>query len=113
MYSYFIERVAFYLDDAQQRNFQRWDILGSYVWPNYYVGDTYQDEIYFLKSWISDRLIWMDENIPSCDSNGYITFNPKLVMIYDILGRETKEISNVPLFYLYYPGRVKKRIILE
>ena len=109
----FIDSMALYLDDAQQRNFQRWDILGNYVWPNYYVGNTYQDEIYFLKGWISDRLIWMDDNIPSCDSNGYITFNPKLAVIYDILGRETKEIKNVPLFYMYYPGRVKKRIILE
>ncbi|MEJ2054087.1 MAG: T9SS type A sorting domain-containing protein, partial [Calditrichaceae bacterium] len=29
--------------------------------PNYYVGDTYVDEITFLKGWIYNRLNWMDE----------------------------------------------------
>ena len=52
-----------YLDDAQSRNFQKWNILGSYVWPNYYVGNTYQDEIIFLKNWIGDRLLWIDSNL--------------------------------------------------
>ena len=59
----FIDSVAFYLDDAQQRNFQQWDILGSYVWPNYYVGSTYQDELNFFKTWIGDRLTWLDNNL--------------------------------------------------
>ena len=109
----FIDSIALYLDDAQQRNFQRWDILGSYIWPNYYIGNTYQDEIYFLKSWISERLIWMDDNIPSCNSSEYITFNPQLAYIIDVLGRKTKEVKNAPLFYIYYPGKVEKRIIIE
>jgi len=59
----FIDSVAFYLDDAQQRNFQKWDILGNYVWPNYYVGSTYQDELNFFKNWIGDRLVWIDNNL--------------------------------------------------
>ncbi len=109
----FIDSIAIYLHDAQERNFQRWNILGDYIWPNYYVGNTYQDEVYFLKNWIADRLIWMDDNIPSCSSNRQITFNPKLEKIVDVLGRETKEIKNMPLFYIYYPGNVQKRIIVE
>ena len=36
---------------------------GSYVFPNYYVGDTYQEELTFFKNWISERLTWMDNNI--------------------------------------------------
>ena len=59
----FIDSISLYLNDAQQRNFQRWDILGTYVWPNYYVGNTYQDELTFFKTWISDRLTWIDGNI--------------------------------------------------
>ena len=109
----FIDSLALYLNDAQQRNFQRWNILGSYVWPNYYVGNSYEDEIYFLKNWISDRLIWMDNNIPSCSSNGQVVFNPQLEKVVDVLGRETKEIKNIPLFYIYYPGNVQKRIIVK
>ena len=59
----FIDSMAIYLNDAQQRNFQKWDILGNYVWPNYYIGNTYQDEIQFLKTWIGGRLMWIDSNI--------------------------------------------------
>jgi hypothetical protein len=51
------------MGDAPTRNFQRWDILGNYVWPNSYVGDTYEDEVAFLKNWLSTRLTWMDDNM--------------------------------------------------
>ena len=42
------------------RNFQRWPVLGSYVWPNSYVGSTYSDEEWFLRNWIDDRLDWLN-----------------------------------------------------
>jgi hypothetical protein len=41
-------------------NFQRWPILGTYVWPNSYVGNTYSDEELFLRNWIDDRLEWLN-----------------------------------------------------
>jgi len=52
------------LQEAQQRNFVKWDILGEYVDWNYYIGQTYDDEINYLKNWIAARLIWMDDNLP-------------------------------------------------
>lgn len=51
------------LAEAQQRNFVKWRILGTYVWPNYYVGQTYADEIGFLKQWITGRLAWIDSTM--------------------------------------------------
>jgi hypothetical protein len=48
---------------AIDRNFTRWPILGQAVWPNYFVGNTYQEEVDYLKQWISDRLTWMDGNV--------------------------------------------------
>jgi hypothetical protein len=45
------------------QNFYRWTILGQYVWPNYFVGDTHESEISFLKNWINQRLNWMDGQI--------------------------------------------------
>ena len=59
----FIDSISFYLDSAQQRNFQKWDILGTYIWPNYYIGNTYQEEIDILKDWLEDRLAWLDSNM--------------------------------------------------
>jgi hypothetical protein len=46
--------------EAQQRNFQKWPVLGKYVWPNYYVGQTFQQEVDWLKTWIGQRLAWLD-----------------------------------------------------
>jgi hypothetical protein len=48
---------------AVDRNYKRWPILGQYVWPNNFVGDTYLEEVIYLKSWITDRLNWMDGNV--------------------------------------------------
>lgn len=63
-----IDRLSEELNDSQKRNFKRWPILETYVWPNPYVGGSYQNEIDFLKKWIQARLDWMDENTPSsCD----------------------------------------------
>jgi len=60
---HFIDSMALILDDAQVRNFEKWNILGTYVWPNAYIGQTYDQEINYLKNWISQRLAWMDLNM--------------------------------------------------
>lgn len=59
-----IDSIASVLQESQQRNYQRWPILGTYVWPNQFVGQTYAQEINFLKQWTLDRLAWMDSNMP-------------------------------------------------
>ena len=46
--------------NAISRNFNTWEVLGVYVWPNNFVGNNYQEENLYLKNWIKDRLIWMD-----------------------------------------------------
>ncbi len=39
--------------------------------------------------------------------------NRKLLKIIDVLGRETKPTTNIPLFYIYENGIVEKKIIIE
>ena len=58
-----IDSVTNYLGPSINRNFIRWQTLGTYVWPNYYVFDTYEEEINYLKSWISDRIEWIDDHM--------------------------------------------------
>ena len=60
----YIDTMALYLGESQQRNFVQWPILGTYVWPNDYIGTTYTDEINYLKNWITNRIAWIDANIP-------------------------------------------------
>ena len=70
------------LAEAGARNFIKWNILNSYVWPNWYHGSpsdphTYQMEIDWINRWLtgtvapeedqdpvlSDRVGWIDENL--------------------------------------------------
>ncbi len=61
----YIDSVAMALDEGQQRNFATWEILGSYVWPNPApIPVTYAQEIGELKTWLFNRLNWLDNNIP-------------------------------------------------
>ncbi|MEZ5195031.1 MAG: CotH kinase family protein [Bacteroidales bacterium] len=53
------------LAEAQERNFERWPILGVQIWPNYYVGETYLEDVDFLKEWLSSRTDWLDVNFPA------------------------------------------------
>jgi hypothetical protein len=60
----YIDSMGVVLNEAQERNYARWPILGVYIWPNQVVGLTYQDELNFVKQWTIDRLNWMDANLP-------------------------------------------------
>ncbi|MDZ7265475.1 MAG: CotH kinase family protein, partial [candidate division KSB1 bacterium] len=59
-----IDSLATLLDEAQRRNFERWPILGTYVWPNPYIGGSYMAEVRYLKSWVQNRILWMDASMP-------------------------------------------------
>lgn len=56
------------LEEAQERNFDRWPILGEYVEWNPFVGETWDEDVDYLRDWISRRVDWMDGNLPgTCD----------------------------------------------
>ena len=63
-----IDNAVLLLDEAQQRNFERWPVLGIYVWPNTEpYPETYAGEITNLKTWITERAAWMDDNMCTID----------------------------------------------
>ncbi len=55
-----IDNKVTLLGPAIGRNFDRWPILGEYIWPNSAIRYSYESEITFLKDWITRRLTWMD-----------------------------------------------------
>jgi hypothetical protein len=66
-----ISRMVDEIGPAADRNFKKYPILGTYVWPNPYIGYTYQSEIFYLKNWVLDRLKWLDTYIPgTCLASG-------------------------------------------
>lgn len=51
---------------STELNFKRWQILGTYVWPNaagYDKRNTYQSEVEYLVNWTNNRYEWLDTAI--------------------------------------------------
>ncbi len=59
----FIDEKVDLLTPVVDRNFERWNILNDYVWPNAIVTGSYTGEINYLKQFIINRLNWMDNNM--------------------------------------------------
>ncbi|MFZ1517295.1 MAG: CotH kinase family protein [Ignavibacteriaceae bacterium] len=120
----FMNETVDSIREARIRNFIKWPIIGVYVWPNYFIGATYEDEVTFLQNWIVQRLLWMDTQLTGAplqindDPNNVVTtfrlfqnypnpFNPgttiswqspksdwQTVKIYNSLGQEVEIIVN-------------------
>ena len=120
----YVDSLTQLLDESKTRNFEKWPVLGQWVWPNYYVGQTYEQEISFLKSWTANRIYWMDANMVgepsdlndskeqmpsdfSFEQNYPNPFNPTttisfsipaetfvIIKIYDNLGNEISTLIN-------------------
>ncbi len=79
----FVDEMETYLTDAAERNFQRWPVLGTYVWPNNFIGDTYAEEMGYLRDWTTERLEWMDDNMfGSCEDLGLSNEGLQHVQVY-------------------------------
>jgi hypothetical protein len=118
-----IDSTIAVIDEAQVRNFQRWPIPDEYVWPNAYVGGSYENEIDYLTDWITDRLEWIDEQAMRADDDHQLIrsysldpaypnpFNPTTtiefsipqtefvtVKVYNLVGHEITTLINDELF---------------
>jgi hypothetical protein len=59
-----IDAFTTHIKTAAERHSQRWMNLGVYIWPNNYVGATWDDEVKYLKYWLRKRLVWVDAKLP-------------------------------------------------
>ena len=55
-----IKSKALSMDKAIERNFSKWEILGTYVWPNNVHPPTYKEELNYLETWLDKRFTWLD-----------------------------------------------------
>lgn len=59
----FVDTQIELLGGAQQRNFERWDILDKYVWPNAVWLGSYQAEVDYFYDYYNRRVKWLDKSI--------------------------------------------------
>jgi hypothetical protein len=55
-----VDSMTNLLQNAQARNFQRWPILDTWVWPNVFCCGTYEQHVAYMRAWLMGRLAWMD-----------------------------------------------------
>jgi len=111
-----VDSLVGHLGPAIARNFEVWPVIGEWVWPNEYIGESYAHELNYLRDWIMSRLIWMDSQTQELDVevpqvhqvlSAYPNpFNPNQtiqlhldqpgyveITIMDVRGRVVREIS--------------------
>lgn len=85
------------LTEAGVRNFERWDVIGVKVWPNYFVGRSYQEEIDYLKDWMLERLAWMDDHVKDVFDNhshpGFISHRTYPNPASDLINLEFRSVK--------------------
>lgn len=59
----FIDAQAEFISRAQERNFTKWPILNTYVWPNVKVTGSWKGELEYMKSFYNERLEWMNKEL--------------------------------------------------
>ena len=88
----FIEENVVLTAEARVRNFSKWkDIFNPtiYIWPNKNRFSNYEEEINYLKNWISQRTTWLNSNLPSNYSDvEWLT--PDLSKVNFEIGKEIK-----------------------
>ncbi len=112
------------VEEAQVRNYKRWPVLNTWVWPNVFCCGTYADHTDFLRKWLIKRLEWMDNAaktlyigkyepkkrfetraFPNPVSTGILRFDcythyndAVLIRVYDAMGRFVQDIKFEPEF---------------
>ncbi len=92
-----IDSVVTLTAEARQRHFQRWPVLGQYVWPNPQpIPTSYAEEISILKDWLIQRLSWISSAIPNKGA------------CYDYPATEKESVITA-----FYPNPVENNLTLD
>ena len=87
---------------AETRNSKAWPRWGVWVWPNYYIAQNFQDEVGYLKQWLTERIAWMDEqlefdpNAPErgdVNGDGYVNISDVTALINYLLSGDTSAVA--------------------
>jgi hypothetical protein len=117
-----IDSVATLLNEAQNRHFQKWNILGINVGtPESGIQPmTYNGEIEKFKNWIRTRLAWLDENMigsvvsveknPSNQARCRVFPNPVSNLLYI---ESDKEINRIAIYNVSGIQVAEKRDICD
>jgi len=64
-----IDSMSQLLAEAERRDHQLYPIIGEFVWPNEFIGNSYNEEIDYLKGWFAQRLTFLDSAFERFDTS--------------------------------------------
>ncbi|MFZ4058055.1 MAG: CotH kinase family protein, partial [Ferruginibacter sp.] len=80
-----IDSVVNLTTTARTRHFQKWNTLGYYVWPNPQpIATSYTEEIQLLKTWIHNRIQWIDGHLKQEGECAYFPPNVTASLVVNI-----------------------------
>ncbi len=89
----YIDSVANLLSESQVREFAKWPVLGNFIWREtngFEQRNTYRKEVDYLKSFLSQRWDWMDNELAKIE-------NPHTAASYYSMGESDIEIHIYPV----------------
>ena len=101
---------------ARERNCNAWKIWGENIWPvpNYWSVNTWDKEISNLKSWISRRISWMDQQL-EYDPTGVVVptaeMNKEIVGDYNLQGIQLPKPQPGIVIVRYKDGTSQKVVV--
>lgn len=93
-----VDSMKTQLQEAQVRNFQKWQVLGRYDWPTKTFPATWEGEVAEIMPWVEARLNWIDKQWLDPSLIGQITSN-----------EEDSENTGLKI----YPNPVSERFTVE
>ena len=102
-----IDSFSTLLNKPQERNFKKWDILKTWIWPNAAVNNTYSNEIFYLKDWLDVRMRWMDNEIQAFQ----VAEHPMTTTDFEVFPNPSVSTTNVRFaYYLFIDTDVELKI---
>lgn len=94
--NHYIDSVQLLVNEAQQRHYQKWPILGQNVGAPEVDAPaaTFAGEIEKFRNWITLRLAWLDENMPDAESTSTHEYQPDKIY-YRLFPNPVRDILNI------------------
>lgn len=115
----FIDSLEHELAMSQQLNFQRWPIMNTYVHKNPRIWGSYQAEVENVKTFIKERIKWMDKKLnyvytPNAIAAMRIDYSLPY-QVFDLQGRACgDQLNGLPAgIYIVRQGQAKRKVAVR
>lgn len=115
----FIDRMEVELEQSQRLNFQRWQIMNTFVHQNPKLWGSYQAEVQNVRRFMKERLAWMDKKLKyTFVPNAVLDVTVNLAQSYQVFTLSGQPCGTTldglrPGIYIVRQGAASKKVILR